>query len=118
MGSNGSRPCAAGARRRGRQGQTGVWGGFPGGSGEAASPMKRRAWKAEPQTFLEVGGGLSAVWVSAFAFSGSCSLTAGVDFPQQHRERTAEQPVWALSPPKDGPATTECARLIGTQGLL
>ena len=46
------------------------------------------------------------MWVSAFAFSGSCSLTAGVDFPQQHRERTAEQPVWALSPPKDRPATT------------
>ena len=28
--SNGARPCAAGARRRGRQGQTGVWGASQG----------------------------------------------------------------------------------------
>ena len=65
------------------QGQTRVWEGFPGGSGEATLLMKRRSGKAETQTFLEVGGGLSALWHSAFAFLAPCPLTADVDSPGQ-----------------------------------
>ena len=44
---------------------------------------KRRSGKAETQTFLEVGGGLIALWCSAFAFSAPCPLTADVDSPCQ-----------------------------------
>lgn len=65
------------------QGQTGVWEGFPGDPGEATLLMKRRSGKAGTQTFLEVGGGLSALWGSAFAILCPCLLTADVDSPCQ-----------------------------------
>ena len=77
-------PCTMGTQKGKRnQGQTRVWEGFPGGSGDATLLMKRRSGKAETQTFLEVGGGLSTLWHSAFAFLAPCPLTADVDSPGQ-----------------------------------
>lgn len=82
--SNGVLPCTMGAQKgKSSQGQTGVWEGFLGGPGEATPLMKRRSGKAGTQTFLEVGGGLSALWGSAFAIFGPCPLTADADSPCQ-----------------------------------
>lgn len=114
----GALSCAVEAQRREHREQTGVWRSFLGGgkpSGEAATPMKRGSWKAEPQTFLEVSGGLSTVWDSALVFWASCSLAADVESPQQHwRWIQDSQPGYFLHPLP----LQECAHLARTRATV